>query len=245
MDGARSGRPAVAPVPIRPPDPIWPPGRVRTAIAAAMAAAVSATGLPLAGLPVVGLPVLGLPTASFSTVAVPGLALAGIALSATRAAAGPAVLDAFLIGFEDGCREGHDFGLWADTVMTNDKAGRWTITAGGEVPPELAGAFGRPSLTVQREKASDLARLVVPVADATYKGLRVTALELRRSTGYFLADDTVVFAEPEATVRDKLAPVLRRARKLIGKGPATIDLKTENGRVRLRCLDKDDAAGRP
>ncbi|WP_140943534.1 hypothetical protein [Prosthecodimorpha hirschii] len=175
-----------------------------------------------------------------------GIVLTAVAaLTATRAAAGPAVLDAFLIGFEDGCREGHDFGLWADTVMTNDKAGRWTITAGGEVPPELAGAFGRPSLTVQREKASDLARLVVPVADATYKGLRVTALELRRSTGYFLADDTVVFAEPEATVRETLAPVLRRARKLIGKGPATIDLKTENGRVRLRCLDKDDAAGRP
>ncbi|MBT9291424.1 hypothetical protein [Prosthecodimorpha staleyi] len=171
--------------------------------------------------------------------------LSATALSANSAAAAPAVLDAFLIGFEDGCREGHDFGLWADTVMTNDKAGRWTVTAGGEVPPELAGAFGRPGLTVQREKASDLARLVVPVADGTYKGLRVVALELRRSTGYFLADDTVVFAEPEATVREKLAPVLRRARKLIGKGPATIDLKTENGRVRLRCLDKDDAAGRP
>jgi hypothetical protein len=230
MDGARSGRPAVAPVPIR------SPGRAPAPVAVQVAAPVSAASLPVVAL--FGIILSG--TILF------GIVLTAVAaLTATRAAAGPAVLDAFLIGFEDGCREGHDFGLWADTVMTNDKAGRWTITSGGEVPPELAGAFGRPSLTVQREKASDLARLVVPVADATYKGLRVTALELRRSTGYFLADDTVVFAEPEATLRETLAPVLRRARKLIGKGPATIDLKTENGRVRLRCLDKDDAAGRP
>jgi hypothetical protein len=230
MDGARSGRPAVAPVPIR------APGRAPAPVAVQVAAPVSAASLPVVAL--FGIILSG--TILF------GIVLTAVAaLTATRAAAGPAVLDAFLIGFEDGCREGHDFGLWADTVMTNDKAGRWTITSGGEVPPELAGAFGRPSLTVQREKASDLARLVVPVADATYKGLRVTALELRRSTGYFLADDTVVFAEPEATLRETLAPVLRRARKLIGKGPATIDLKTENGRVRLRCLDKDDAAGRP
>ncbi|TPQ45999.1 hypothetical protein C2U72_26135 [Prosthecomicrobium hirschii] len=238
MDGARSGRPAVAPVPIRAPGRAPAPVAVRAAVQVAVPVPVPVSA---ASLPVVAL--FGI---ILSGTILFGIVLTAVAaLTATRAAAGPAVLDAFLIGFEDGCREGHDFGLWADTVMTNDKAGRWTITAGGEVPPELAGAFGRPSLTVQREKASDLARLVVPVADATYKGLRVTALELRRSTGYFLADDTVVFAEPEATVRETLAPVLRRARKLIGKGPATIDLKTENGRVRLRCLDKDDAAGRP
>jgi hypothetical protein len=160
-----------------------------------------------------------------------------VAASAAGAPApgdGRVALDDFLAGYVKGCSETHPYGLFIDSTITIDKAGRWIL---GEslIPASIRSAFGRPTLKVVKEKAGDLATVTVPLANARFADLQAVAIEARRSTAYYLADDALVFAEPEAVVRAKLAGLVGTARKRIGAGSAKIEIKMQDGRPRLTC----------
>jgi hypothetical protein len=149
----------------------------------------------------------------------------------TPAVAEPVALDDFLAGFSDGCRQSEDWTAFRRTMVGDDLA----LTRRTEIPPGLRAAFGRAEI-VATDPADGAITVEIPITDATFRGLPVTALRLGYASGYPLIDDSVIFAATGDAARAAFADDIARFAKANPESIVEYGLHDDPAGPRLTCF---------
>jgi hypothetical protein len=155
------------------------------------------------------------------------------ALAGPSWAAEPVALDDFLAGFHANCAQSDDFETMKRTMVKGGDG--WSLTRRTVLPAAVRPAVGQARFADEKAEDGSVA-VIVPLANASYRGLKVSGLRIGYAEGYPLIDDSILFDAPFEAVKEALAADLAAFDQEKAGEIVEFRLEKVDGAPRLTCF---------